>query len=137
MLFALAAVLTATVIATEPRPSADSARGAVAGMVRLTDAHGEAFDAPGTQLTLTCDASRNEPQVTTSDDHGKFRFVDVPSGPCSLRAELPGFEPAASAIVVRRSQGWEADIHLEVVPIGTGLQVAAASTCSWHSRRFN
>jgi hypothetical protein len=137
MLFALAAVLTATVVAPEPPPSGAGAHGAVAGTVRLTDAHGDAFDAPGAELTLKCDTSPNEPQVTTSDERGTFRFVDVQPGRCSLTAELPGFEPAASAIVVRGAERWQADIHLEAVPIDAGLQVASESTCSWHTRRFN
>jgi hypothetical protein len=139
MLFALAAVLTATVVATEPTPSGAgaAAHGAVAGTVRLTDAHGQPFDAPGAELTLTCDTSRHDPQVTTSDERGMFRFVDVKPGKCSLTAELPGFAPAASAVVVRGGQRWQADIHLEAVPVDAGLQVAAGSTCSWHTRRVN
>jgi hypothetical protein len=137
MMLALAAVLTATVVAAEPTAPGAGSHAVVAGTVRLTDAHGKAFDAPGVELTLRCDTLQKEPQVTTSDDQGVFRFADVRPGRCSLSAELPGFAPAASAVVVRGAESWRADIHLEVVPIDAGVQVVAGSTCSWHTRRFN
>jgi hypothetical protein len=137
MLLTLAAVLAATVVAANPTASTTSPHGVVTGIVRLTDAHGEAFDAPGVELTLTCDTSRNEPQFTTSDEQGAFRFADVQPGRCSLSAELPGFEPAASAIVVGGAEKWQADIHLEVALVYAGVQVVEGSTCSWRTRRFN
>src|SRR6185295_17116989 len=82
MLFALAALLTATVVAAEPTTSGAGSHGAVAGTVTLTDTRGERFDAPGAELVLACGTTPDEPQAVASDDHGVFRFADVRPGRC-------------------------------------------------------
>ena len=137
MLFALAALLTATVVAAEPTTSGAGSHGAVAGTVTLTDARGERFDAPGAALVLACGTTPDEPQAVASDDHGVFRFADVRPGRCVLSADLQGFATVTTAVVVRIAETVQVEIHLEASPVDSGVRVVAASTCSWHTRRFN
>ena len=137
MLLFLAAVLAATVVASEPTASGAGSHGVIAGTITLTDARGETQAAPGVQLTLTCAATHDAALAATSDDHGTFRFADVPPERCVVTADLQGFAPATKAVVVRTAEELSLKIHLDLAPVDTGLQVDGQSTCSWHKRRFN
>jgi len=46
---------------------------------------------PGVTLTLMC--AGTEPRSEVSDEQGRFRFEDVPTGDCSVVADLQGFKP--------------------------------------------
>jgi hypothetical protein len=138
MLLALVtAALTAMVVATEPATPGAGSHGAVAGTVTLTDARGETFEAPGVQLTLSCETTLDEPRAATSDEHGVFQFADVRPDGCSLSADLQGFGTVTTNLVVRAAETSRVEIHLDVAPVGTGVRVVAESTCSWPIRRFN
>ncbi len=138
MLLALAAILTATVVAAEPTTSAAGGHGAVTGTVTLTDAVGETFEAPGVELTLTCAGDRGGSQAAaSSDEHGVFRFADVRSGECSLSADLQGFQAVTTNLVLHAADTAHVEIHLDIAPVATGVQVAGTGTYSWHTRRFN
>jgi hypothetical protein len=123
MLLILAAALTATVVAAEPVATEPHARAAIVGTVTLTDATGETFDAPGVQLTLTCETVANAPQVATSDEHGAFRFADVPPDRCSIAADLPGFGGVTECAVVRASETLPVTMHLDVAAVAAGIRV--------------
>ena len=138
MLFALAAILTATVVAADPTTSVSGGHGAVAGTVTLTDAVGQTVEAPGVELTLTCAGGRGESQATTaSDEHGAFRFTDLRSGSCSLSANLQGFQTVTTTLVLRGADTPHVEIHLDVAPVDAGIRVVGASTRSWHTKRSN
>src|SRR5258705_11299726 len=61
---------------------------------------------PGVTLTLMC--AGTEPRSEVSDEQGRFRFEDVPTGDCSVVADLQGFKPATEGLLVRPSQPREA-----------------------------
>jgi Carboxypeptidase regulatory-like domain len=137
MLLALVTVLAATVVAAEPTTSGAGSHGVVVGTVTLTDAKGETFDAPGVELTLTCEATPGEPSVAASDGHGLVRFADVRPGRCSLTADLQGFATMTTDVLVPAGKTLQAEIHLEVTPVDSGVRAVSESTCSWHTGPFN
>jgi Carboxypeptidase regulatory-like domain len=123
MLLALAAALAATVVAADPITAVTHGDGAIVGTVTLTDARDEAFDAPGVRLTLTCTTMPTATRVAISDDHGAFRFIDVPPDRCSITADLQGFAAATEFAVVRRAETARVAMHLDVAAVGAGVQV--------------
>jgi hypothetical protein len=125
MLLTLAVLFTATVTAAEPVTADLHARAAIAGTVTLTDARGETFDAPGVQLTLTCETMADALQVSTSDEHGAFRFADVPPDRCTIAADLPGFGGVLECAVVRAGETLPVTLHLEVAASDAGIRVVA------------
>ena len=135
MLPALAAILSAAVVAAVPTPAGAGTRATVAGTVTLTDARGEQFDAPGVELTLSCAQAPDDRETTASDEHGVFRFADVPPGKCSLTADLQGFANTTTSVSVRPGAQAQVKIHLELAPVDAGVQVLAKSTSSWHTKR--
>lgn len=136
MLPALAAILSAAVVAAVPVATDAGPRGTIAGTVTLTDARGERFGAPGVQLVLRCTGMPDESQSAASDEHGAFRFADVRPDRCSLSADLQGFANATTAVVVCAGEETQVDIHLELASIDAGIRVVAKSTSSWHTKRF-
>ena len=137
MLLAFAVLLTATVVAAEPTTSSAGSHGAVSGTVALTDARGERFDAAGAELALACGTTPDEAKTAAADEHGFFDFADVKPGRCVLTADLQGFATATTEVAVRNGETVQVAIHLEASPVDSGVRVVAASTCSWHTRRFN
>ena len=101
MLLTLIAIFAVMVAAPAPVGSAAGSQGGVAGTLTLTDASGQRFDAPGVRLTLTCGATPDAARVATSDDHGTFRFQDVPTDRCAIGTDLQGFASATALAVVR------------------------------------
>jgi Carboxypeptidase regulatory-like domain len=129
MLIALvAAAVTATLVVTGPTASAAASHGDVAGTVTLTDARGERFDAAGAELVLACADTPDEPPTAASDEHGVFRFADLRPGDCSLTADLQGFGRVTTNLVVRAGEALHLEIHLEVIPVRSGVRVLAKST---------
>lgn len=137
MLLALAALFTATVVATEPTPAAAGSQGAVAGTVTLTDARGETFGAPGVRLTLTCAATAGAARIATSDDSGAFRFSDVRPDHCSIEADLQGFANTTAVAVVPVGETVDVAIHLDIAPVSAGIEVVGESARSWRTKRSN
>jgi hypothetical protein len=137
MMLALAAVLTATIVAAEPTTTGAGSHGDVAGTVTLTDARGERFDAPGVELVLACATTPDEPRIAASDEHGVFQFAHLRPDRCSLSADLQGFGRVTTNLVLRAAETLHVEIHLDVTPIDSGVRVVAESSCSWHIRRFN
>ncbi|HKR66239.1 MAG TPA: von Willebrand factor type A domain-containing protein [Thermoanaerobaculia bacterium] len=77
--------------------------GTIDGVV--TDAAGAGL--PGTAVTLTCTHAR--PRTANTDSQGRFAFVAVAPGPCTVTAVLPGFTPAT----VRAQVAGQA-VHLSI-----------------------
>ena len=125
MVLILVAALAATVVAAEPVTADLHARTAIVGTVTLTDARGETFDAPGVELTLPCDTIATAPQVATSDEHGTFRFADVPPDRCSVAADLPGFNGVTECAVVRAGETLPVTMHLNVAAVAAGIRIVA------------
>jgi len=134
MLFALAAVLIGSIVAAEPATPGGDSHSTVVGTVTLTDARGEAFDAPGVDLALACAPTPDEPQSAATNEHGVFRFADVRPGRCSLTAELQGFGTVTTTIIVPAAETLAVEIHLAVAPLEAGIGVVGQGTCSWQTR---
>jgi|SRR5258705_5475700 len=85
---------------------------------------------PGVTLTLMC--AGTEPRSEVSDEQGRFRFEDVPTGDCSVVADLQGFKPATEGLLVRPRWLHES---CGAVPAlrGHGVCVAVQSTASRHT----
>jgi hypothetical protein len=97
----------------------------LAGVVTLTDATGAILPAVGTQITLTCGTSA--PRIAVADSSGAFRFADVSRGHCSITTDLQGFAPITAVADVRSTETLTLPLHLEVVPVRSGLLVTGAS----------
>jgi hypothetical protein len=111
----------------------------IVGTVVLTDAAGETFAGEGVPVVMACGAD-GMTRTGVGDEHGAFRFPDVPVGSCSIEADVQGF--VAPAVVVVTAPGEtvetvEVDLHLGVVPLSVGVSVArtAASLPPQRPRR--
>ncbi len=91
----LAALMIASSAAAQPV-------GGVSGIVDVAGPDGRAFVLPGVTLTLTCPApvpgANPIVRVAVSDGEGAYRIQDVPSGSCSIVAELEGFQSTTTAV---------------------------------------
>jgi hypothetical protein len=103
----------------------------------LVDASGKAFDAPGVRLTLTCAGTPDAARLSTSDDHGTFRFRDVLPDRCSIDADLQGFANATALAVVRAGDTVHVAIHLDIASVRADIRVVGESARSWRTKRFN
>jgi hypothetical protein len=127
MLLILAAVLAAMVVAPQPTTSGAGSHGAVVGTATLTDARGELFDAPGVELTLTCGRTPDQMRVATSDEHGAFRFADLPDDRCSISADLQGFAKVTAAVTVHLDETLNVTIHLDAARVDARIRVVGGS----------
>jgi len=91
----------------------------------LTDARGEDSAAPGVRLTLTCDGT-DLSRTGISDERGTFRFADVPTRTCSVTTDLPGFAAVTARSTVVRGETSTLNLHLQIVPIHSGILVTGA-----------
>jgi hypothetical protein len=94
----------------------------IVGTVTLTAADGRTWAGDGARVALMCEAdsaTRNE----VADDHGEFRFLNVPIDSCSIEAEVQGFDTRPVPVVVSDEQVVEVGLHLGVVPLRAGVNV--------------
>jgi hypothetical protein len=103
----------------------DSPSATVVGMVSVTAADGGAFPGEGARVTLTCPADGTI-KVEVADDHGSFRFLNVPVDSCSIEADVQGFEAQPVSVVTDAGQVAASDLHLGVAPVRVGVNVAGA-----------
>ena len=108
----------------------------IVGTVVLTDAAGETFAGDGVRVLLACGAD-DVTRTGVGDEHGMFRFLNVPAGSCSIQADVQGFVAPAVLVVTVAGETTEADIHLGVAPLSVGVSVArtAASLPAKRARR--
>jgi hypothetical protein len=98
----------------------------IVGTVTLTTADGGAWAGDGARVALMCGvdrAARNE----VADDHGAFRFLNVPIDNCSIEAEVQGFYAPPVPIGVSDEQVVEVGLHLGVVPLRVGVNVGGTA----------
>src|SRR6267378_340749 len=62
----------------------------IVGTVTLTAADGSTWAGDGARVALACEADRTT-RTEVADDHGAFRFLNVPNDSCSIEADLQGF----------------------------------------------
>jgi hypothetical protein len=116
----VATVLTAVVPASAMAGASPSAT--IAGTVTLTAADGGRFSGEGVQLTLAC-AADGPARTEVSDEHGAFRFLNVPVDSCSIQADLQGFAAKPVGVVTVADKAVVAHLHLRVVPLRVGVNV--------------
>jgi len=116
----VAAVLTAFVPASAIAGASPSAT--IAGTVTLTAADGSTWAGDGARVALACGADTTT-RTEVADDHGAFRFRNVPDDSCSIEADVQGFLAQPVTVVIAAQQVVGIDLHLGVVPLRAGVNV--------------
>jgi len=105
------------------RLNAQGLYGSVTGTI--TDQTGAVV--PGTQLTITNDATGFKRQATT-DDTGRYRTLDLPQGTYTIEVSASGFKPLKKTNVsVRIGQVNEQDLQLEVGAVTQEITVTGSA----------
>jgi hypothetical protein len=97
------------------RPSAT-----IVGTVTLTAGDGASFAGEGARVTLAC-AGDATTRTEVSDEHGRFRFANVPVDRCSIEAAVQGFVAPPVRVVTAADQVVGTDLHLGIVPLRVGV----------------
>lgn len=110
------------VVAPASAMAATSPSATIAGTVTLTTADGATFSGEGVRLILAC-ATRETRRTEVSDEHGAFRFLDVPVDSCSIQADLQGFAAPPVSVVTVAGQVIATQLYLGIVPLRVGVNV--------------
>jgi hypothetical protein len=94
----------------------------IAGTVMLMAADGDTFSAEGARVTLAC-TSDGATRTEISDEHGAFRFLDVPVDSCSIAGDVQGFVGPPVMVVTAADGMVVADLHLGIAPLRVGVIV--------------
>ena len=105
--------------------SAQTPAPSVAGSVSAVGPDGQPFVVPGVVLTLRCAGS--DARTDVSDDKGDFQFADVPTGSCSIIAELQGFKSETKTISVRSGETAGVQLQLGLDTLHEEVTVNAVS----------
>ena len=98
----------------------------IAGTVTLTAADGDTFSGEGARVTLEC-AAGGTTRTEVSDEHGAFRFLNVPVDRCSIEADVQGFFAPPLTVVTAADETVGADLHLGVAPLRVGVIVGGTA----------
>ena len=120
----VAAVLTAFAPASAIAGISPSAT--IVGTVTLTAADGGTFEGEGARVTLAC-AADDTTRTEVSDEHGAFRFLNVPVGSCSIEADVQGFVGQPVRVVTAAQQVVGTDLHLGIAPLRVGVNVGGTA----------
>ena len=104
------------------------------GTVTLMAADGLTAAGDGARVVLVCGAERTT-RTAIADDHGGFRFLNVPVDTCSIDADVQGFFAQPVTVVTAARQVVEVDLHLGVVPLRVGVNVGGTTCGDCHRRR--
>ena len=113
-----------TMLAVVSTGAAVNPSATVIGTVTLTAATGDTFAAQGARVVMACESDRTL-RTEVADDHGSFRFLNVPSDRCSIEADVQGFVAPPISVVAAADQVVTTDLHLGIVPLRTGVNVRA------------
>jgi hypothetical protein len=120
----VATVLTAFAPASATAGVSPSAT--MVGTVTLTAADGSRWAGEGARVVMACGAD-GMTRTEVADDHGVFRFLDVPVDTCSIEADVQGFLAQSVTVVIAAEQVVTVDLHLGVVPLLAGVNVGGAT----------
>ena len=120
----VAAVLSAFVPASATAVVSPSAT--IVGTVTLAAADGSTWAGDGARVILTCGGDGTT-RTEVADDHGAFRFPNVPVDRCSIEADAQGFLAQPVTVVTTARQVVGIDLHLGVVPLRVGVNVGGAT----------
>src|ERR1700722_10105648 len=115
-------LLSAVSAAASGGPSAT-----IVGTVTLTAADGATFSGEGARVTLAC-AGDGTTRTEVSDDHGGFRFLNVPVDRCSIEADVQGFVAPSVEVVTGADGMVAADLHLVIAPLRAGVIVGGTTS---------
>ena len=94
----------------------------IVGTVMLTAADGGTFAGEGARVVMACGADRTT-RTEVADEHGAFRFQNVPVDSCSIEANVQGFVAQPVRVVTAADQVVGADLHLGIAPLRVGVNV--------------
>jgi hypothetical protein len=122
-------VFAATVIsavASVPAIAGANPSATIVGTVTLTAADGGTFPGEGARVTLACPADGTT-KTEVSDEHGAFRFLNVPVDGCSIQADVQGFVAQPIMVVTAADQVTATDLHLGIAPLRVGVNVGGTA----------
>jgi hypothetical protein len=105
----------------------------IVGTVTLTAADGSTWAGDGARVVLACVVDGTT-RTEVADDHGVFRFRNVPIDRCSIEAEVQGFLAQPVAVVVASHGVVGVDLHLGVIPLRAGVNAGGHSSPSPSAR---
>jgi hypothetical protein len=100
----------------------DSPSATVAGTVTLTATNGVTFAGEGARVTLACAADAMT-KTEVSDEHGAFRFLNVPLDSCLIEADVQGFAAQRVRVVTAADEVARTDFHLGIAPLRVGVHL--------------
>jgi hypothetical protein len=98
----------------------------IVGIVTLTTADGSTWAGDGARVALACGTDRTT-RIEVADDHGAFRFLNVPVDSCSIEADVQGFLAQPVTVVIAAQQFVGIELHLGVEPLRAGVNVGGAT----------
>src|ERR1700676_1657192 len=99
----------------------------IVGSVTLTAADGDTFSGDGARVTLVC-AAEGTTRTEVSDEHGAFRFVNVPVDSFSIEADVQGFVAPPVTVATAADEIVGADLHLGIAPLRVGVTVGGTAS---------
>jgi len=120
VLVSVAMVLTAFAPASAMAGASPSAT--IVGAVTLTAADGRTSAGDGARVVLACGTDRTT-RTEVADEHGAFRFLNVPVDGCSIEADVQGFVAQSVTVVTADQEVVGVDIHLGIAPLRVGVNV--------------
>jgi hypothetical protein len=121
----VAGVLSA--FATASAVAAVSPGATIVGTVTLTAAGGDTFAGEGIRVVLAC-ATERATRTDVADEHGAFRFLNVPVDSCSIEADAQGFVAPPVMVVTAAGETVGTDVHLGIAPLRVGVNVAGTAS---------
>jgi len=108
----------------------------IVGTVTLTAADGSTWAGDGARVVLACETDSTT-RTEVADDHGAFRFLNVPVDSCSIEADVQGFAAPPVTVVTADQQVVPIDLHLDIAPLRVGVNVLrrAGRSDARHHRR--
>jgi hypothetical protein len=116
----IAAILTLLAAASAAAFVGPSAT--IVGTVTLTAANGDALFGDAVRVTLVC-AADGATRTEVSDEHGAYRFLNVPVDSCSIEADVQGFVAQPVRVVTAADQVVGTDLHLGIASLRVGVNV--------------
>jgi hypothetical protein len=114
----LVGLLTAFTAASPAAAVSTSAT--IIGTVTLTAADGGTFAGEGARVVMACGADSTT-RTEVADEHGAFRFQNVPVDSCSIEADVQGFVAQPVRVVTAADQVVGTDLHLGIAPLRVGV----------------
>lgn len=99
-------------------------QGVLRGAVTALGADGEPLFLPGAEVTLHCEGAPGSDRSIQTDETGRFSFVGLPPGPCTLAVHARGFASSTRSVQVTSETPIELTIQLEIAAIEEQVTVS-------------